>query len=52
MSIRKAAQALVGALDGSDEDAIALAKAELELGKKDEKWLKRFFTDNPEKRIY
>ena len=54
MSIRKAAEALVGALNGSDKDAIALAKAELEreLGKRDEKWLERLFADDPEKKIY
>ena len=54
MSIRKAAQALVGALNSSDKDAIAKAKAELEreLGKRDELWLKRLFADDPEKKIF
>jgi hypothetical protein len=54
MSIRKAAEALVGALNGSDKDAIALAKAELEreLGKRDELWLKRLFAEDPKMRIY
>ena len=54
MSIRKAAEALVVALNGSDQDAIAKAKAELEreLGKREELWFKRLFADDPEKRIY
>ena len=54
MSIRKAAEALVGALNGSDKDVIAKAKADLEreLGKREELWLKRLFADDPEKKIY
>ena len=54
MSIRKAAEALVEALNGSNKDTIAKAKAELEreLGKRDALWLKRLFAEDPEKRIY
>jgi hypothetical protein len=53
MSIRKAAEALVGALNGSDKDAIAKAKAELEreLGKKGEKWFKKLFGKDPDDKV-
>jgi hypothetical protein len=48
MSIRKAAEALVVALNGSDKDAIALAKAELEreLCKRETRSLRELFDDD------
>jgi hypothetical protein len=53
MSIRKAAEALVGALNGSDKDAIAQAKAELEreLCKRETRTLRELFDDNFDDRV-
>ena len=47
MSIRKAAEALVVALNGTDNDAIAQAKAELEreLCKRETRALRELFDD-------
>jgi len=42
-----AAEALVAALDGTSADVIAKAKAEREIGKRAEKWLKRSLEDDP-----
>jgi hypothetical protein len=53
MSIRKAAEALLDALNSADKDAIALAKAQLEreLCKRETRALRELFDDDYNDRV-